>query len=217
VVREDGSASLVVVGVLGFVSIFVVLTAGLSGATVGRARAQAAADAAALAVAQELVLPSGRDLPDVAEEYAKRNGASLIACRCEANATDAVVTVAVEIRLGYLGIRTLQASARAVVEEPGSSAAGLQPFFTARLDCLFDRVPGVWIVSGFRTHAEQAALHEAKPGLAAPPGHSMHEQGMAADLGYPSDQAERSAHEAASGCGLTFPMSHEPWHVEPAA
>lgn len=216
-VREDGSASLVLVGVLAFASLFVVLTAGLSGAAVGRARAQAAADAAALAVAQELVLPSGRELTEVAEDYAERNGARLIACRCEATATDAVVTVALEVRLGYLGMRTVQALARAVVEEPGSGAAGLQPFFTARLSCLFERVPGIWIVSGFRTHAEQAALHEAKPGLAAPPGHSMHELGLAADLGYPSDEAERSAHANAPGCGLTFPMSYEPWHVEPAA
>jgi secretion/DNA translocation related TadE-like protein len=217
VMREDGSASLVLVGVLAFVSLFVILTAGLSGATVGRARAQAAADAAALAVAQDLVLPSGRDLSEIAADYAERNGARLIACRCEATGTDAVVTVAVEIGLGYLGTRVLEASARAVVEEPGSSVAGLQPFFTARLSCLFERVPGIWIVSGFRTHAEQAALHEAKPGLAAPPGHSMHELGLAADLGYPSDNAERSAHANAPGCGLTFPMSYEPWHVEPAA
>ena len=215
--RQDGSASLLVMGILGFVPLLVGLTAGLSGVAVGRARAQAAADATALAVAQELVLPSGRHLVDVASEYAQLNGARLISCRCEAQATDAVVTVAVEVSLGFLGdTRELHASARAEVSTPGDSS-GLQSYFAARLGCLFERVPGLWIVSGFRTHAEQAALHEAKPRLAAPPGHSMHELGLAADLGYPSEQAETSAREAAPGCGLTFPMAYEPWHVEPAA
>jgi secretion/DNA translocation related TadE-like protein len=216
-VRQDGSASLLVVGVLGFVPLLVALTASLSGVAVGRARAQAAADATALAVAQELVIPSGGDLVDVADEYAKRNGARLVSCRCQARATDTLVTVALDVDLSFLGgTREVRASARAVVSAPGDSA-GLQPFFAARLSCLFDRVPGVWILSGFRTHAEQAALHEAKPGLAAPPGHSKHELGLAADLGYPSGGAERSAHLAAPGCGLTFPMAYEPWHVEPAA
>jgi secretion/DNA translocation related TadE-like protein len=216
-VRQDGSASVVVAGALALVPILVALTASLSGVAVARARAQAAADATALAVAQELVLPSGRDLIDVAEEYAKRNGARLISCRCEAETTEAVVTVAIDVRLGMPGgTREMQARARAVVGVSGDST-GLQPFFAARLDCLFGRVPGLWIVSGFRTHAEQAALHEAKPGLAAPPGHSMHELGLAADLGYPTERAEESAHEAAPGCGLAFPMAYEPWHVEPAA
>ncbi|HEV3474617.1 MAG TPA: Rv3654c family TadE-like protein [Actinomycetota bacterium] len=215
--RQEGSASLLLAASLGLIAVVVTLTVGLASAAVGRAKAQSAADGAALAVAQELIVPSGQPLPDIAKEYAERNGARLVACRCEAAASDAVVTVEVPVELGFLGSRVVTASARAVVDEPGGSAAGLQPFFVARLSCLIDRVPGVWIVSGFRTHAEQAALHEAKPGLAAPPGHSMHELGLAADLGYPSEQAERSAHEAAPGCGLTFPMSYEPWHVEPAA
>src|SRR5918999_1564908 len=85
----------------------------------------------------------------------------------------------------------------------------------ARLACLFDRVDGLWIVSGYRTRAEQAALYEQKPGLAAPPGQSNHELGLAADLGYPSSSAENEAHVAAPGCGLEFPVSYEPWHVEP--
>ena len=63
------------------------------------------------------------------------------------------------------------ATARAVVAAPPGSE-GLQAFFAARLVCLFGAVDGLWIVSGFRTRAEQAALYEEKPGLAAPPGQS---------------------------------------------
>jgi LAS superfamily LD-carboxypeptidase LdcB len=88
--------------------------------------------------------------------------------------------------------------------------------FAARLSCLIDRVAGLSIVSGFRTRAEQAALHRLKPHLAAPPGHSNHERGLAADLGFASDAARRAAHGRAASCGLEFPMSWEPWHVEPA-
>jgi LAS superfamily LD-carboxypeptidase LdcB len=84
------------------------------------------------------------------------------------------------------------------------------------LSCLFGRVDELWIVSGFRTHQEHAALYDQKTRLAAPPGHSNHEVGLAADLGYPSGEAEVAAHQEATACGLAFPVPHEPWHVEPA-
>jgi hypothetical protein len=180
-----------------------------------RARAQTAADAAALAAAQELIAPSGRTPEEVASEYASRHGATVIDCECQPGADEAVVTVRLDADLPYLDqTRTLQAAARAVVAIP-DGAEGLQPYFIARLSCLFSRVPGLWIVSGFRTHAEQADLYEEKPDLAAPPGHSNHELGLAADLGYPSETAEGAAHREAAGCRLEFPMSYEPWHVEP--
>ena len=62
----------------GVVAIMIVLTLGaadLGTALIARERAHAAADAAALAAAQELAMPSG-SLPQIqAADYADRNGA----------------------------------------------------------------------------------------------------------------------------------------------
>jgi hypothetical protein len=43
----------------------------------------------------------------------------------------------------------------------------------------------------------------------------MHELGLAADLGFPTDQAREHAHASAASCGLQFPVDYEPWHIEP--
>jgi len=211
---ERGSASLVVASALGLAAILSALSADLSRMATARTRAQTAADSAVLAAAQELVVPSAISPAEAAEEYARRHGAEVTECRCEAGSDDAFVAVELAVSLPFLGDeRVVVAQARAVVDP--SEMAGLDPGFAARLRCLFASVPGISIVSGFRTHAEQAALYEEKPHLAAPPGHSMHEVGLAADLGYPSDQARSLAHSSAPSCGLEFPVSHEPWHIEP--
>lgn len=47
------------------------------------------------------------------------------------------------------------------------------------------------------------------------PGRSNHQKGTAFDLEYSNDDARKWAHENAAKYGLHFPMSHEPWHVEP--
>lgn len=49
----------------------------------------------------------------------------------------------------------------------------------------------------------------------ARPGTSNHERGTAADLRYADDAAREWAHQNAPRFGLTFPMGHEPWHIEP--
>jgi secretion/DNA translocation related TadE-like protein len=210
---QRGSASLVVAAALAFAAVLAAFTADLSRVAVGRTEAQTAADAAALAAAQELIRPSDRSPSEVAAVYAERHGTHLVFCDCEGD--EAVVTVADEVALPLLGqVRTVRATARAVIAAPPGSE-GLQPFFAARLACLFARIEGLWIVSGYRTRAEQAALFAQKPGLAAPPGQSNHEVGLAADLGYPTASAERAADAEAGACGLEFPVSYEPWHVEP--
>lgn len=212
---ERGSASLVVAASIGLAGILGALSADLARVAAASTRAQTAADAAALAAAQELVAPSSLSPAEAAEEYAARHGARVTACRCRAGSDEAVVTVELSVSLPFLGgERNVVAEARAVVEPLGM--AGLDPTFAARVSCLFAKVPGLWIVSGFRTQEEQAALHEEKPELAAPPGHSMHELGLAADLGFPSDAARENAHASAASCSLEFPVSYEPWHVEPA-
>ncbi len=113
--RERGSASVLLAAVLGFAAILAALTADISQVTAGRARLQAAADAAALAAAQELVRPSARTPDEVAAEYAGRAGARLVSCRCDPGGDDVVVRVESEVALVFLGdVRTLRAAARAV-------------------------------------------------------------------------------------------------------
>ena len=93
---------------------------------VARSKARTAADAAALAAADELALPTGADPAALAAEYATRNGADLTACTCTAGTFEAVVMV--EVTTGDLllfpGVRVVVARARAVVDLPsGLSAA----------------------------------------------------------------------------------------------
>lgn len=102
----------------------------------------------------------------------------------------------------------------------GANVDQLQQDFRQRLLALVKASGGkVGIGSGFRSHDEQAALYKAKPHLAAPPGHSNHERGAAADL---TGDLEL-AHKLAGQFGLRFPMwgannktgKVEPWHIEP--
>lgn len=69
----------------------------------------------------------------------------------------------------------------------------------------------IYVQSGGRTYAEQAYLYATKgPGMAAPPGSSKHETGMAADI-----TPGREAFGAAAGkFGLAFTVPHESWHIE---
>jgi Flp pilus assembly protein TadG len=86
-----------------------------------RAQAQTAADAAALAAAQEIALPSGTTPTDAAATYASLNGATLVGCSCDPGATEAVVTVRYPVHLVFLGPdRTVEAHARAVIGSGGT-------------------------------------------------------------------------------------------------
>lgn len=88
---------------------------------------------------------------------------------------------------------------------------GLEPIMWSRLSAMIAASGGrIRIGNGRRTNAEQTKLYAQKPGLAAPPGQSNHEFGLAADL--EGDLA--LAHRLAPAYGLFFPMSHEPWHIE---
>lgn len=126
--RQRGSVSVVTVAVLlvtvvlalGCVDVLRVLSA--------KDRAQTAADAAALAAAQELIMPSERSPAQVAAAYAADNGATLVACRCDAGAMDAVVTVEGTVSLPFLGEqRTVRATARAVIGQTGMGTRAGRP------------------------------------------------------------------------------------------
>jgi secretion/DNA translocation related TadE-like protein len=88
----------------------------LGRAVMARARAQTAADAAALAAAQEIALPAGAQPVDVARRFARENGATLTSCSCDSGSTEAVVVVKLSVAFIMLGPdRTVVAQARAVI------------------------------------------------------------------------------------------------------
>lgn len=76
----------------------------------------------------------------------------------------------------------------------------------------------VLIVSGRRSWGEQQVLwlaYLAGGNLAAKPGTSNHERGLAADLRIVDDSVSwRMVHAEAEIRGLRFPIASESWHVE---
>ena len=107
---------------------------------------------------------------------------------------------------------------------------GLADPFEASLAAMFQAAPPeiqsqLRVASGYRSPERQAQLWEealAKYGSeeaarkwVAPPGRSQHNHGNAVDLRYLDPVAQSWVHANAERFGLTFPMAHEPWHVEP--
>ena len=186
-----------------------------------RARAQLAADAAALAAVAESGPYGGNDPVIAAKAYARVNGARLLSCVCPRGAT----AMQVEVAVGDLVAR-----ARAVMEpdllRPESSlfpATGLHPLLKAAVEQLVAHSGGrVHVVSGYRSIAEQQALWasalqrygsaEAADDWVAPPGHSMHERGLAVDLGGDLELAASIVEDL--GLPLHRPLPNEPWHFE---
>jgi secretion/DNA translocation related TadE-like protein len=119
---ERGSVTVLTVTVLSFAAILALVVVDLLRALESRSRAQTAADAAALAAAQEIARPSGAQPSTLAADYARRNGAMLIDCRCDGESTSAIVTVEVPVNVLFVGAdRDVRARAKAVVETPGAS------------------------------------------------------------------------------------------------
>ncbi|MDX0639730.1 hypothetical protein GOD58_15025 [Sinorhizobium medicae] len=116
-------------------------------------------------------------------------------------------------------------AAGAFVQGAKEKLKELEPEFAAYLDAFINAAPGkISINSGRRTTERQAELFAAevkKRGSVAearkwvaPPGHSMHERGGAADLGYESEAVKRWAHANAEAYGLVFRLKNEDWHIE---
>jgi hypothetical protein len=102
----------------------------------------------------------------------------------------------------------------------------MDPGFAAALQAFIAASGGrITITSGYRSNERQAQLfaaavdrygsEEAARRWVAPPGHSNHNRGVAADLGFANAAAREWAHQNAAAFGLHFPMSWEPWHIEP--
>jgi secretion/DNA translocation related TadE-like protein len=120
ITEERGSVSIVLVALLGIVVLLATGVADAATALHASLRAQDAADAAALAAAEEIAMPEGLTANDVAAEYAERNGATLVECACDAATFQAVVTVRVAVGRLWLFADDLvtDATARAVVTMP---------------------------------------------------------------------------------------------------
>jgi hypothetical protein len=69
------------------------------------------------------------------------------------------------------------------------------------------------VTSAFRSYDKQAQLYAANPKLAAKPGTSMHEKGLAIDASSSQLNAADNAGLLEKN-GLTRPVAGEPWHVE---
>ena len=119
--RSDrGSVSIVAAGVMVLTVFLAMGTTDVARALIAQARAQTAADAAALAAAQELAIPSGVVPADVAGDYASRNGGELVTCSCDPGSTEALVEVRVpvgDLLLSGDG-RWVHGRARAIVVTP---------------------------------------------------------------------------------------------------
>ena len=118
---ERGSITVVAAAVMALVAVLTMGAADVGKALVARERAQAAADAAALAAAQELVMPSGRAPAELAAEYAAQNGATLASCACAPGTAEAVVETRVIVGALLLvpGDHEAVAVARATVVSSG--------------------------------------------------------------------------------------------------
>ena len=116
---QRGSVSVVCAAAICIALVCTMGVADVGRVMVERSHAEAAADAAALAAAQDLALGSGDPTAD-ATRFADDNGTVLVDCSCAAGAADAVVTVRRTFS-GLLlvpGSLALQAQARAVVDLP---------------------------------------------------------------------------------------------------
>jgi hypothetical protein len=103
------------------------------------------------------------------------------------------------------------------------AATGLDPRFRAAIEYLVSASEGrVYVVSGYRSIREQQVLWtralqrygsaEAADDWVAPPGHSMHERGLAVDLG--GDLSLAASLVERLDLPLWRPLAHEPHHFE---
>lgn len=115
---ERGSVTIVVVALMAMSLVLAMGAADLARVLTRAARAQTAADSAALAAAQELASGAGLEPAGLAAAYAERNGAVLTSCSCDAGGTEAVVTVTVQVGSLLLAPddKVVTARARAVVQ-----------------------------------------------------------------------------------------------------
>ena len=119
--RERGSVSVIVAGVLAASIVLALGAADVTAVLAVASEAQTAADAAALAAAQELAVPTQTLPEDIARAFAEANGGTLVTCTCARDTRDAEVEVRIPVGplLLFGDDRVVVARARAVVDVPG--------------------------------------------------------------------------------------------------
>ena len=123
--RERGSVSVVIAAVVLLALVLSLGVADVAQVLVARSRARTAADAAALAVAQDLVIPSGVALSEIAANYAALNGAPALDMRLRAGHARGDASRSPSVSTGSCWSRgrgSVQARARAVVDLPEGPA-----------------------------------------------------------------------------------------------
>lgn len=118
--------------------------------------------------------------------------------------------------------------------KPQSAIDGLRGDFAVKLSRMMqdpDAPVGLGLYSGYRSPEHQAELWadalkkygspEAARKWVAPPGHSMHNEGLAGDMGYNGQSLQHApkevidwVHSNAGRYGLKFPLGNEAWHIE---
>jgi secretion/DNA translocation related TadE-like protein len=118
--NDEGMVSVLMSSLLALAALLCLAASDAANVLLTRARAQGAADAAALAAAAEQWRVSGdrEDPTEVARRIAEANGAELVSCECELRADQATVMVSRATRIRMLGIAPgrVHAVARARVD-----------------------------------------------------------------------------------------------------
>lgn len=185
-----------------------------------RARAQLAADAAALAAVAESAPYGGGEPERQADQVAGANGANLIECLCPVGGTAVQVKVAVD---GVIAEARATIDPTAFFPLAAATRTGLHPLLDRAVQRLLDASGGrVTLVSGWRSAEHQEELWadalrrygsaEVADDWVARPGSSLHERGLAVDLG--GDVEHAAALVGTLGLPLQRPLPHEPWHFE---
>jgi len=105
-VSDGGFASVLLVTLLALTALLCLVTADAANVLVSRARAQSAADAAALAAAtaEWPFTDNGETPQDAATKAAERSGATLESCECPIRGPSARVEVSMRTRIRMLGV-----------------------------------------------------------------------------------------------------------------
>ena len=115
----------------------------------------------------------------------------------------------------YINDMKIRAAANAA-SSAGANVSGVNPQFMAMFQKYSQEVGGLKIISAFRSRAQQEALYASylngTGNLAARPGTSNHEKGLAIDH---APGASGSMKYMANEMGMKYSVPSENWHIEP--
>lgn len=235
--REHGQATIAGIGIALAAIALAVIVIEVGRAYLAQARLQTAADIAAAVMASPSAQAGDSGGLGRAGDVARANGAERVATRTDGQGRTWLVVHADAPRGVTLPRSTMTAEALVEWGVPASATVAggshgaysgpLVPIDAARAcpavaasyramqhAAAVDGI-AMWAVSGYRTVAEQAALFASLgPGIAAPPGASLHHQATELDLsvGAAGSSTHRWLTMHAGTFGFVQRYSWEPWH-----